>query len=120
LGGAPLSGTDRDPSTVEYTRLSKEYWGLLEPRAFPSSTLESMRSGWKIEDGGIRLAALEEGNGDRESGSAGEKLLSTINWVDHEAKRGSERRWFGMPFLTDNLGLWEAILDRCHKDVLYL
>jgi hypothetical protein len=101
-------------------RSSKEDWRFLAPRAFPGSTSESMGSGWKIEDAGIGSVTLKQGNGYRESGSAGEKLLSTINWVDHEAHRGSERRWLGMSFLTDNLRLWEAILDRCHKDILHL
>jgi hypothetical protein len=63
---------------------------------------------------------MEEGYGDRESGPAGEKLLGTIDWIDHEADRGSENRRIRIPFFTNNGGLWGAIVDRRHQNVFYL
>jgi hypothetical protein len=64
--------------------------GLPKPCAEAGSTAETVTTSRKVEDCGMRFATMEEGDGDRKPGSPSEKLLSSINRIYNEARRGSE------------------------------
>jgi hypothetical protein len=74
----------------------------------------------KVKYSGTRLTCLEEGHRDREPRSSGEKLLGTVNRIDHEAQGSSEPRCVRMSLFTHDGGVGKAVLDRCDQSVLHL